>query len=169
MHYRIMMALVMAGMCYSSPVWAKQAKAVIAGTAPDSKITGEVILTDKDDGLEVEATVDNLSPGKHGFHIHEHGSCDEQGKAAGGHFNPDHAQHGYVPKDGLTKAHPGDMGNLEAGPDGKATVKVFLKGASLAEGHYGVMGKAVIVHENEDDFSQPTGNAGGRIGCGIIQ
>ena len=69
----------------------------------------------------------------------------------------------------MTNAHPGDMGNLEADADGHAQLKVFLKGVTLQEGQYAVLGKSVIVHEKADDFSQPTGNAGGRVGCGIIE
>ena len=148
--------------------WAATAKAVIAGTTPESKVSGEATFTEENGGLTVEATVANLAPGKHGFHIHEKGSCEEAGKAAGGHFNPDKIMHRYMPKDGMEHAHPGDMGNLEADVDGKAAVKVFLAGVSLKDGKYAVEGKAVIVHEKEDDFGQPTGNAGGRIGCGII-
>ena len=153
----------------SNPAWAAQAKAVIAGTTPDSKVAGEVLFTEENNGLTIEANIADLVPGKHGFHVHENGSCADSGKAAGGHFNPDKVMHGYMPKDGMQHAHPGDMGNLEAGADGKATLKVFLPGVSLAEGKYAVLGKAVIVHEKTDDFSQPTGNAGARVGCGIIE
>jgi len=152
----------------SAPAWAVQAKAVIGGTAPGIMGSGEASFTEENNGVAVEASVSGLAPGKHGFHIHENGSCDDGGKAAGGHFNPDKVMHGYMPKDGMQHAHPGDMGNLEAGSDGKASLKVFLPGVSLTGDKYNVMGKAVVVHEKPDDFSQPTGNAGGRIGCGVI-
>ncbi len=149
--------------------WAAQARTSIEGTTPDSKVKGLLILTEAEEGVMVEGNFMNLPPGKHGFHIHENGSCADEGKAAGGHFNPDKVQHGYMPKDGMTHAHPGDMGNVEADGEGRANVHVFLKGTSLKEGKYAVLGKSVIVHEKIDDFSQPTGNAGGRIGCGIIE
>ena len=149
--------------------WAAQSKAVIKGTAPDSKILGEVTLTEINGGLMVEVKVSNVPPGKHGFHIHENGSCEDMGKAAGGHFNPDGVMHGDMPKDGPMKAHAGDMGNIEVGADGTGTLKLLLAEDTLKAGKYGVTGKAIILHEKEDDFGQPTGNAGGRIGCGIIQ
>ncbi len=148
--------------------WAATAKAVIVGTTPESMVSGEALFIEENGGLTVEATVSNLTIGKHGFHIHENGSCEDSGKAAGGHFNPDNAMHGLMPKDGMGHAHPGDMGNIDVGPDRTGKVKVFLTGVSLAEGKYAVAGKSIIVHEKEDDFSQPTGNAGGRVGCGII-
>ena len=148
---------------------ASQGKAEIKGTTPDSKISGEVILTTQDNGLMVEANVSGLTPGKHGFHIHENGSCAEMGKAAGGHFNPDKVDHGLMPKDGHMHAHAGDMGNIEIGPDGKGALNIFLEGASLKEGKYDVVSRSIILHEKEDDFGQPTGNAGGRIGCGVIE
>ncbi len=149
-------------------VWAATAKAVIAGTVGGSNVSGEVLLSERSGGVYVEAVVSNLPPGKHGFHIHEKGSCADSGKAAGGHFNPDNVAHGYVPKDGMTHAHPGDMGNIEANAKGKGILKIFLPGVSLTEGKYLIVGKSMIVHEKEDDFSQPVGNAGDRVGCGII-
>lgn len=148
--------------------WGAQGKALIKGTAEDSKISGEVTFTEENDGLLVEAALANVPPGKHGFHIHEKGSCDDMGKAAGGHFNPDGVMHGYLPEGGHMKAHAGDMGNIEVGADGKGTLKVFLPQVTLSSGKYVVAGRAVILHDKEDDFSQPLGNAGGRIGCGII-
>ena len=167
MKKRILFVLSAVLLCLPS-AWAATAKAVIAGTAPDSKISGQATFTEEKGGLMVEAMVTGLTPGKHGFHIHENGSCDDSGKAAGGHFNPDKSMHGFMPKDGMAHAHPGDMGNIEAGADGTGSVNVFLAGVSLKDGNYAVAGKAIIVHEKEDDFGQPTGNAGGRIGCGII-
>ena len=149
--------------------FAAQGKAVIKATAVDSNVSGDVALTEANGGLTVEVKVANLSPGKHGLHFHEKGSCDDIGKAAGGHFNPDGVSHGYLPKDGHEHAHAGDMGNIEVGSDGTGTLKIFLPGVLLNEGKYAVLGKSIILHEKEDDFGQPTGNAGGRIGCGIIE
>ena len=148
--------------------WAATAKTVIAGTTPGSNVSGEVLLSERSGGVYVEAVVNNLPPGKHGFHIHEKGSCADSGKAAGDHFNPDHVTHGDIVKDGITHAHPGDMGNIEANAKGKGILKIFLPGASLTEGKYLLIGKSMIVHAKEDDFSQPVGNAGDRIGCGVI-
>lgn len=144
--------------------------ALIQGTAPDSPIQGIVTLTEIDQGLLIEADLQNVpNPGLHGFHIHENGSCDEMGKAAGGHFNPDQVMHGMVMKDGLEHAHVGDMGNIVVDVNGTAKLSVILPNVALENGKYNVDGLAIILHEKADDFSQPVGNAGGRIACGIIE
>lgn len=150
------------------PAKPEQLKVMIKGTAPDSKLMGAAYLTQLGDELQVEITLINVPPGQHAFHIHENGSCADGGNAAGGHFNPDKVKHGFMPKDGIEHSHPGDMGNLTATNDGRGFGRAALKGVTLKEGKYPVMGKSVIVHEKADDFSQPTGNAGGRIACGVI-
>ena len=148
---------------------AVQAKAIIKGTTEGSPVSGEVTFKQNAEGLVVEATLANVpNPGKHGFHVHEKGSCDDEGKAAGGHYNPDGAPHGYLSHDGHAMAHAGDLGNVVIDESGNATYTGFLPGVSLVDGKYNVNGLTVILHEKEDDFGQPTGNAGGRIGCGII-
>ena len=149
--------------------WSATATAILKGTAPDSKITGEVTLTEEKGGLTVVAKVSNVPPGSHGFHIHAIGNCGDMGKAAGGHFNPDKSMHGLYPKDGPMKAMAGDMGNLVVGADGSGDFSVFMPGLTLKDGKYAVNGLSIIMHEKKDDFSQPAGNAGGRIACGIIE
>lgn len=149
--------------------WAAKAKADIRPTSPESQTTGQASFKDTDQGLAINVEVSNLTPGRHGFHIHEKGSCEEGGNTAGSHYNPAGVQHGFLPKDGLTSAHAGDFGNIEAGEDGKGTLQLLVPGITLQGGQYDVAGRAVIVHEEEDDLGQPTGNAGGRIGCGIIE
>lgn len=142
--------------------------AKIKGTAEGSAISGTVTFQDTHEGLKVSAQLAGVAPGDHGFHIHEFGSCEEAGKAAGGHYNPLRSPHGHV-KSGLKKAHAGDLGNITAGPDGKAFLEVVLpKKIALTGGKYDAAGRAVILHEKADDFGQPLGNAGGRIGCGVI-
>jgi Cu-Zn family superoxide dismutase len=146
------------------------ATAMMKGTAVDSPITGRVQLTESQDGLVVEANLENVpNPGEHGFHIHEVGNCGDMGKAAGGHFNPDKMMHGMLMKDGHQNAHAGDMGNIVVDANGIATLKVVLPDVGLENWKYNVGGLAIILHEKIDDFSQPTGNAGGRIACGIIE
>lgn len=147
---------------------ARQAVAPIEPTAAGSQVAGEAVFTEEPDGVRVAVTVVNVTPGKHGFHIHENGSCDDAGKAAGGHFNPEGSAHGFLPEHGHGKAHPGDMGNIDVGPDGSGTLDLFLPKLNFDKPPYAILGLSVILHEKEDDFSQPTGNAGGRIGCGII-
>ncbi len=151
----------------TSPVIAK-AIAKITGTAADSKISGEVALAETPDGVTINATFRDVPPGEHGFHVHENGSCDDAGKAAGGHFNPMGSPHGLLPRDGMDKAHAGDMGNVTINENGEGVALIFLPGVTLNAGPHSINGKAIILHEKTDDFSQPTGNAGGRIGCGII-
>jgi len=160
------------GFSYASAVYAEfVAKAVveIKGTMPDSPIAGTAIFNETDAGVLVNVDVKNVpNPGKHGFHIHENGDCSDNGKAAGGHYNPMGVTHGHVPTDGLEKAHAGDMGNITIAEDGTGKLEVLLTHVHLTEYHNNITGLAVILHEKEDDFGQPTGNAGGRIGCGII-
>ena len=151
-----------------SAAWAETGKAVLQGTAPGSTISGTAAFTDTDDGLKISVQVANASPGKHGLHIHQFGDCGDAGKAAGGHYNPDGVQHGYLPKDGFDASHAGDFGNIEIGPNGSGTLELTIAGLSLSEEAYSVGGRAVILHEQVDDFSQPTGNAGGRMACGPI-
>ncbi len=165
--YGFLLAIVVTVFC-SAPGEAAIGRATIKGTTDGSEILGSVSMMETKDGLQVEVSVANVPPGKHGFHIHEKGDCSDQGKAAGGHFSPGHSMHGYMPKDGMDKAHAGDMGNIDVGVDGKGESSIFLKGVYLTAKDPRVSGLAVILHEKEDDFGQPTGNAGGRIGCGVI-
>jgi len=120
------------------------------------------------EGLKINVVVRNAPPGVHGIHLHENGICAEQGKAAGGHFNPDNVSHGDIAKDGFEHAHAGDLGNIEIGPDGSGALEKVISGLTLEAGKFGVIGRSVILHEKADDFGQPTGNAGGRIACGVI-
>ena len=162
---------VLAGMVVSlwcTASFAETGKAVIQGTAEDSSVSGTATLAETANGLQVNVQVAGVPAGQHGLHIHQYGDCGDGGKAAGGHFNPDGAPHGLLPKDGLTKAHPGDMGNIEVGGDGAGSLTLVLPGVTLTSGQYNVAGRAMVLHEKVDDFGQPTGNAGGRIGCGVI-
>ena len=152
----------------ASSVFAAKGVALITATQSGSQVNGQVTFSDTPDGLEVEVKVADVPPGKHGFHIHEKGDCSDEGKAAGGHYNPDGLTHGFLPKDGLQHTHAGDFGNIEVGADGTGTLEMVIPGLTLTGEKYNIEGKAVILHEKEDDFSQPTGNAGARIGCGVI-
>lgn len=144
------------------------ATALVEGTKEDSEIEGVLEFEDTAKGLKITGSIENVPSGDHGFHIHEFGGCEEEGKQAGSHFNPDHKPHGHMMKNGAAHVHPGDMGNVMADEKGHVTIDVLLPKVTLTSGKYAVAGRAVILHENKDDFSQPTGNAGGRIGCGPI-
>jgi len=142
--------------------------AKLKGTEAGSPIMGKVSFMEVDEGLKINAVIENAPPGEHGFHIHENGSCEDGGKAAGGHFNPDGVEHGNLAKDGFLHAHAGDLGNIEIGPDGKGTLERVIPGLTLKKGKYAVEGRSVILHAKADDFGQPTGNAGSRIACALI-
>ena len=148
---------------------AATATAVIKGTKEDSELLGSAQFKETDEGLQVEVSVFGATPGPHGIHVHEKGSCDDAGNAAGGHFNPDGVKHGFLPTDGFQGAHAGDLGNIEIDKNGEGTLYMVLPGLTVSGGKHNVAGKSVILHEKKDDFGQPTGNAGSRVGCGVIK
>ena len=163
---KLLLSVAFAASC-AAAVSAETGLASIKGTADGSKISGTVSFTDTPAGLKLVAALHGLTPGAHGFHIHESGSCEDLGKAAGGHYNPAHAPHGEALKN-PEKAHAGDAGNIVADDKGDASLTAVLPKVTLSGEKLSVAGRAVIVHEKADDFSQPTGNAGGRAGCGVI-
>lgn len=145
-----------------------QTVVALQGTQPGSNISGTVTLRETPRGLHVLAQVANAPPGNHAIHVHENGDCGDVGKAAGGHYNPAQVKHGLVTTDGFGAAHAGDFGNLTVGADGRGTLELTVPGLRLRGGQYPIAGRALILHEKPDDFGQPTGNAGGRIACGVI-
>ena len=131
-----------------------------------SKVTGTVTFTKMGDQVMVMAEIEGLTPGKHGFHIHEKGDCSAADAAsAGGHFNPTHQHHGSPDS---AERHVGDLGNIEADASGKA--HLHWMGKMDLSGPNSVIGKSVVVHGKEDDLkSDPAGNAGPRVACGVIE
>lgn len=119
-------------------------------------------------GVRVHIHIEKATPGKHGLHIHEKGDCsDAEAKAAGGHFNPATMEHAG-PMD--AKRHAGDLGNIEIKADGTGDLDITSDMLTVKAGPNSVVGKAVVFHEKEDDLkTQPTGNAGGRFGCGVVK
>jgi superoxide dismutase, Cu-Zn family len=142
-----------------------KAIAVLHSTS-GSSVTGTVTFTVSGDSVKVVADITGLTPGKHGFHIHEFGDCSStDGKSAGGHFNPTNHQHGAPD---ATDRHEGDLGNIEADASGKVHLDITDKVLKMT-GAESIIGHAVIVHEKADDMkTQPTGDAGGRLACGVI-
>ncbi|KAL7748324.1 Superoxide dismutase [Cu-Zn] 2 [Sorochytrium milnesiophthora] len=147
-----------------------RAVAVLRG---DAGSIGHVSFTQDADGaaVKVEATLNGLTPGKHGFHIHEFGDNTNGCTSAGPHFNPKGKTHG-APSD--ENRHVGDLGNIEVGPDGVAHVNLSDSQIALSGAH-SIIGRTIVVHADEDDLgkgghelSATTGNAGGRIACGVI-
>jgi Cu-Zn family superoxide dismutase len=143
------------------------ASAMLSSTS-GSTATGTVKLTQLGDG-SVRVTVDltGVPPGVHGFHIHDKGDCGDNGNAAGGHFNPATTAHGAPSAD---PHHAGDFGNVTAGADGSVHTEFTTRSVTVEAGPNSAVGHAVILHANPDDLvTQPTGNAGARIACGIVQ
>lgn len=134
----------------------------------NSKLAGKAVLTETEGGVHVVLTLEGVEPGEHGSHIHEKGDCSApDGSSAGGHFNPGAHEHGLP---GAPKRHLGDLGNITIGKDGKGTLDITAPGANLKDSDAAsFVGRAIIVHEKKDDGGQPVGNAGGRIGCGVIK
>ena len=131
-----------------------------------NNVSGTVTFEQTEEGVKVTAHVKGLSPGKHGFHIHTYGDCSAaDGTSAGGHFNPENEPHG-APND--IQRHVGDLGNIEANEDGVATLEMVDQKLTLV-GKHSIIGRGIIVHQEADDLeSQPTGNAGPRVACGVI-
>jgi len=142
-----------------------KAIAVLSPTK-DQKAFGIVTFTVVENGVRVIAERAGLTPGKHGFHIHEFGDCSApDGASAGGHYNPTDMPHSMPAS---AKRHVGDLGNVEAGKDGTVHLDYVDTMISLT-GEHSIIGRGVIVHEKEDDLTtQPTGAAGARVACGVI-
>jgi superoxide dismutase, Cu-Zn family len=132
-----------------------------------STVTGTVTFAKTDGGIKVTVDLQGFpGAGKHGFHIHEFGDCSSpDGNSAGGHFNPAMMSHG-APTDKMR--HEGDMGNVTADAAGKVHME-YIDPMLTFDGPNSIIGRSVIVHKNEDDMkTQPTGNAGPRVACGVI-
>ncbi|HXJ16766.1 MAG TPA: superoxide dismutase family protein [Candidatus Polarisedimenticolia bacterium] len=136
----------------------------------EGKSVGTATLMPADGGVHITANLSNLPPGTHAFHIHASGKCEAPGfTTAGGHFNPEQKQHGTENPMG---AHAGDLPNFEVGQDGTAHISVMASNVTLGPGENSLFhpgGTALVIHEKADDYkSDPAGNAGARIACGVI-
>ncbi|MFI5183374.1 MAG: superoxide dismutase family protein, partial [Vicinamibacteria bacterium] len=142
-----------------------RAVAVLHATQGNS-VEGKATFSKAEGGVKVNVHVTGLTPGKHGFHIHEFGDCSAaDGASAGGQFNPSAEPHGAP---GDAHRHTGDLGNIEANAEGVADVE-YTDTRAAFDGPSSILGHGVIVHAGADDLkTQPTGNAGGRLACGVI-
>lgn len=172
-------AVVLAGIVLA-PAWAADvppatptgeavtdAVAVLAPTQ-GQQARGTVRFRRQGDSVFVTGAVSGLAPNaKHGFHVHEFGDCSApDGTSAGGHFAPEAHPHGTPDP---TKHHAGDLGNIQADASGQARIDLKVPGLGLAAGNRAIVGRGLIVHAGPDDLTtQPTGNAGARIACGVV-
>jgi superoxide dismutase, Cu-Zn family len=161
--------LVLAGLAPEAKKGAEAtAKATIEAKS-GSNVKGTATFTElSTGGVRAHVQIENATPGTHGLHIHEKGDCsDPEAKNAGGHFNPANMSHAG-PMD--SQRHAGDLGNIEIKADGKGDLDITSDMLTVKPGPNSVVGRAVVFHEKADDMkTQPTGNAGGRLGCGVIQ
>ena len=148
---------------------AQQAEAVLA-SASGSRVSGKLTLAPMGDGVHLSGEVGGLAPGgQFGFHVHEKGDCSAvDATSAGAHFNPAASAHGRA---NTATHHAGDMDNIASDANGVAKVNVHLRGVTLGGGAANdIASRAVIVHAAPDDYhTQPTGNAGARVACGVIR
>ena len=160
--------LLLAGAALRASDAPAQARATIEPRS-GSTVTGTATFTELPGGaVKAVVKIEKAPPGTHGLHIHEKGDCsDPEAKSAGGHFNPSTMPHaGPMDKE----HHAGDLGNIEIAADGTGTLTIETSMLTVKPGPNSVVGKAVVFHEKADDLkTQPTGNAGGRLGCGVVQ
>jgi Cu-Zn family superoxide dismutase len=153
----------------SLPAAAQSAKATLKNA--EGKDVGTAELTQTAHGVLIKLTISGLPAGERAFHVHGVGKCEPPFTSAGGHFNPDKKKHGMMAKDGH---HAGDMPNLHIPASGVLQVEVLNSAITLEKGKpnslFGPDGTALIIHAGKDDYkSDPTGEAGGRVACGVIQ
>lgn len=151
------------------PAAAQSASAVLKNA--EGKEIGSANLTQTPHGVMINLSVKGLPAGEHAFHIHAVGKCSPPFTSAGGHFNPGHKKHGLMAREGQ---HAGDMPNLHIPQSGDLTVEVMNTAITLEKGSpnsvFDADGSAVVVHAGSDDYkSDPAGEAGARIACGVIQ
>lgn len=169
--HRLTIAGFAALMCAAaaSPAAAQAATAALKNA--DGKEVGSANLTQTPHGVLINVSVKGLPPGEHAFHVHAVGKCEPPFTSAGGHFNPAGKKHGIMVAEG---SHAGDMPNLHVPQNGDLTVEVLNAAITLEKGKpnsvYDADGSAIVIHAGGDDYkSDPAGDAGGRIACGVIQ
>lgn len=158
------LSLVLLGGCASSMSSPSASAELLARSG--SMVSGTVSFSETEGRLRIEAKVAGLTPGEHGFHVHEAGDCRApDASSAKGHFNPGAKGHGHFTSE---EHHGGDMPNLIANAQGEARYAADLRGLTL-NGPTGVVGRSVVIHADPDDYkSQPAGNSGKRVACGVI-
>jgi Cu-Zn family superoxide dismutase len=161
-------AVVAVAACASMPGTGPSAVARLEPTKGNTA-AGTVEFVQRGDKVEVAANVTGLAPNReHGFHVHEKGDCSSgDGMSAGGHFNPRAKAHAHY---GSGERHAGDMPNIKTDAGGNASYSFETDLFTVADGPASVIGRAVVIHRDPDDYkSQPAGNSGPRIACGVVQ
>ena len=160
-------AATLAAACASTSPATLRAKVVLEPRS-GSTVTGHADLTETGGQVRAHVELTGLAPSsEHGFHIHDKGDCSAaDASSAGGHYNPAGAAHGRA---GIPPHHAGDLPSLTADAGGNIHADVLVDGVTLAPGPTSIVGKSLVVHRDRDDFtSQPAGNSGPRIACGVI-
>jgi len=168
MHFGKFIAVLGIACAASVSAHAQTAKASLKDAA--GKDVGTVNLTQTPHGVLLKLSLKGVPAGEHAFHVHAVGKCEPPFTSAGGHFNPGGKKHGMAAAEG---PHAGDMPNLYVPAGGELVVEVANPGISLVKGQpnsvFDADGSAIIVHAGVDDYkTDPTGNAGDRIACGVI-
>ena len=163
----LMASVTVLAACAGSPPAETTASATLEARS-GSSVSGIVSFSARGDKVFVDARVSGLTPGEHGFHVHEVGDCSAaDATSAKGHFNPAGKPHGHH---GGAERHAGDMPNLRADAAGNASYAGELSQLSLGNDANGIIGRSVVIHADPDDFkSQPAGNSGKRVACGVIR
>ncbi|MEG6507949.1 superoxide dismutase family protein [Methyloligella sp. 2.7D] len=168
MSFALPAAIVAAGLAFAAPAFADAPEAEATLKDVDGNTVGEVDLEETPHGVLLDVELKGFPPGDHAFHIHAVGKCEPPFKSAGGHFNPTDVEHGYFSKTG---PHAGDMPNIHVPASGKLDFEVFNPMVTFNGDNalFDEDGAAIMIHDGEDDYeSQPSGDAGSRIACGVI-
>lgn len=169
--YRLILAAVPAafllGCASTASDSGPKASAAIEGRS-GSSLSGTATFSQKGGVVHLVVDVTGAPEGTHAVHLHEKGDCSApDATSAGGHFNPGHMKHGAPD---ASEHHAGDFGNMSVGADGHGHLELDTTMLTVAAGENSVVGRGIVIHAKADDMTtQPTGNAGGRIGCGVVK